>query len=104
MDVEMDPGGVDATGDDMHELAGTANDRTKSLFASSDAAAQGNPGWASSPALTGVKGAWQNQFTSLVNQTVDAGDRLKNSAGEVAANDREAEDRLDTVMRHLAGT
>lgn len=101
-DIAMNPGGVSATGDDVHEIAGGANDRTKSLFASSDTAAQGNPGWASGPSLAACKGAWQGQFTSLIQKTVDAADNLKDSAGQVAGDDREAEDRLGHVMHDLA--
>jgi hypothetical protein len=104
MVIAMDPGGVSSTGDDMHEVANTANDRTKALFASSDTASTDNPGWASGPALTAVKDAWQTQFGKLVQQTVAAGDALKDSAGRVAATDQEAENRLGDVMNDLAGT
>jgi hypothetical protein len=101
MDIRMDPGGVSATGDDLHQIA--ANDRTRSLFTSSDTAARDNPGWASSAALTAGKDVWQSQFTSLIQKTVDAADNLKSSAGQVASADREAEDRLGRVMDDLVG-
>lgn len=103
MNIKMDTGGVNATGDDMHQVAGTANERTKSLFATSDTAASDNPGWLSAAALTAVKDAWQTQFGKLVQQTVAAGDALKDSAGTVATADQEAENRLDHVMHDLAG-
>jgi hypothetical protein len=102
MDIVMDPGGVSATGDDVHQIAAGANDRTKSLFTSSDTAAQDNPGWASGAALTACKDSWQGQLASLIQKTVDAADNLKDSAAQVASADREAEDRLARVMHDLA--
>ena len=103
MVIAMDPGGVSAAGEDLHKIAGDAGTRTKSLFASSDAAAQGNQGWASGPALTGCKTAWQDQLGKLIQKTVEAGDALKDSAGNVASTDQEAENRLDHVMHDWSG-
>src|SRR5436309_997778 len=101
--IEMDPGGVSTAGDDLHDTANTANTRTKTLFSSSDKAAQDNPGWAAAAALTTVKSAWQDQFNKLVRQTVDAADALRDSAGQVQATDQEAENRLNNVMHDVAG-
>ena len=102
MDIAMDPGGVTATGEDLHQIAKGAADRTKSLLDASDTAARDNPGWASGPALTACKAAWQDHFTSLIQKTVDAADNLKDSAGQVVNSDREAEDRLGHAVHDLA--
>lgn len=101
--IEMDPGGVTTAGEDLHQTANTAKDRTKSLLASSDTAYQDNPGWSSGPQLTWLRSGWEDQFDKLIQQTSDAAVALQDSAGQVAATDQEAENRLTNVMHDVAG-
>ena len=103
MAIIMDPGGVSATGQSMHDIADAARDHTKTLLNSSDAAAAGNPGWAAGSALGGCRTAWQDQVGRLIEQTVAIGDNLKASASSVSTMDQEAEARLDHVMHDLIG-
>ena len=102
MGIDMSPEPVNRAGHDMAQLADAIKKRTKTLFDNSEKAAQGNAGWRSADALRGCRQAWGAQIDRLIDQTNNAAEGLKTSAGNVAASDQEAENRLQQVLGDLA--
>jgi len=103
VNLHMNPDPVGRAGHDLNKMAGDAKEKIKSLFGSSDAAAEGNKGWNSSASLAACRKAWEGRLGQLVDQTKQAGQALVDSAGAVAATDAEAADRLDHVLDDMAG-
>jgi hypothetical protein len=100
--INMSPEPVKTAGSNLAEVANAAKKRIKTLFGSSEQAAQDNPGWGSAGALQRCKQAWETQIDGLIDQTNNDAEGLKTSAGNVAASDQEAENRLQEVLGGLA--
>jgi hypothetical protein len=100
--INMSPEPVKTAGSDLAQVADSAKKRVKTLFHSSEQAAQDNSGWGSAGALQRCKQAWEAQIDGLINQTNNDAEGLKTSAGNVAASDQEAENRLQRVLGDLA--
>jgi hypothetical protein len=99
--IDMSPEPVNRAGDDLTQVADAIKKRIKALFDSSEQAARGNAGWRSADPLRRCRQAWEGQVDCLIDQTHNAAERLKTSAGNVAASDQEAENRLQQVLRDL---
>lgn len=100
-DIQMRPSGVADAGRGITEAATAAKANIGKLFDSSESATWGNPGFAAAGALTTCAKAWEDRLGQLITRTAKTGQDLQTAATNATALDREAAERLNSVLGEL---
>jgi hypothetical protein len=101
--ISMIPDGVRRAAVDLDGMAEKANARTESMFAPSQAAAAGNPGWLSGTAVHSCRAQWEGRLDQLADSARDMAQAMRSSSGDVSTLDQEAFDRFSEVLKNMAG-
>jgi hypothetical protein len=102
-DINIAPDAVKASGQQLTGLAAGAKAQTAAYFTSQQAAAQGNPGFATGPQLVTYANTLHSQMDSLINDLAANGQKIVTAAQNVASADSDSADGFNREVAALNG-
>jgi len=102
-DININPNAVKSSGQQLATLASNAKTQANSYFTSQTAAAQGNPGFASGPALVRYADILHSQMNGFIDDLDSNGNKICAAAQSVQTTDADTAEGYSREMSALNG-